>query len=153
MFSSMGSEIVPASAIDRLQRSGAEYCKAIASLLAMTDTHDKSLVILSSDTESNKMAEKIEILVRSCSSAFVVTIFDEYRVEDVSVDRLQRLNNILEMVFRINLEEEHAPSEFHSFPTCRFLVCASINGETQDASGYVQFKYPSQITSLVAILK
>ncbi|KAG2962297.1 hypothetical protein PC123_g28004 [Phytophthora cactorum] len=45
MFSSMGSEIVPASAIDRLQRSGAEYCKAIASLLAMTDTHDKSRVI------------------------------------------------------------------------------------------------------------
>ncbi|GMF46025.1 unnamed protein product [Phytophthora fragariaefolia] len=153
VLSSKVTDIEPASAIHRIQTSSTKYCKTMTSLLIIIDTHTNKRLLKLSEFENDDLTTHLKALVRSCSESFANTQFDDYRVSDVGVDQLELLDKVLEAIFRIDLEDAHYPSEFHAFVTHRFVLCSSICGPTKDSSGYVQFKQPGQITSLVAVIK
>jgi len=155
ILSSNGVEISTSSSFSRLQTSGEKYCRVLMSLLLMIHWNHNHSALIPDIIYTNNLLMNMRTLLNTATPRpdDSTMSFGELTQSTKRVDELAALHSTLESIYHYDVNDEHAPSSFLTFPTQRFLVLNSVKGFETDSEGFVKICDPVDITSLVAILK
>jgi hypothetical protein len=116
ILSSSTNEVVHTTEIRRIQETSERYCKTMAAVLAMVIIHSIDGCLVDKSLINPAMAARINDLVLAWQQRCERLVFNQLIDDNIPSDYLQLLDDIPEVVFCVNMDEEHCPSEFDAFP-------------------------------------
>jgi hypothetical protein len=103
------------SLMNRIQETGDHYCKVIVSLLVMIKLHDENPSWIAGVGTTTELSDKINCCLQFSSEADEFIPFKDLVNTQGTYAQLKCLDDVLEAIFRIDLNDQHSPSDFVPF--------------------------------------